>query len=169
MATNKTNGEETIEEVKELNLDAKVTVKNIADWTVGFQRKVDGMGDVSIAPRGSVRISRNEIIAQCQTGNRLFLGTDNVGSHATLIISDTPTRVEVGFESEDGTVKQNVFSDELVQKVFGIKDQKKFETAFQDAFQSRAEQYAAIEAVRRLSINDYKKVRFAEKYTGYTV
>lgn len=169
MATNKTNGEEIINEDKELNLDAKVTVKNIAAWNVGFQRKVDGLGDLTIAPHGNARISRNEIIAQCQTGNKLFLGTDNVGSHATLFIADAPTRVEVGFESVDGTVKQNVFSDEQVQRVFGIRDQKKFEAAFKDAFQSRAEHYAVIEAIRRLSINDYKKVRFAEQYTGYAV
>ena len=60
------------ESVEELNLDAKVTVRNIAGWTVGFARIADGYGDVTITPNGSTRLSRNEIISQVQSGNRLF-------------------------------------------------------------------------------------------------
>ena len=83
---------------EELNLETKVTVKSIADWTVGFARRADGYGDITIAPKGSVRLSRNEIITQVQNGNKLFAGIDGVGSHPTLIIEDAPTRIEVGFE-----------------------------------------------------------------------
>ena len=97
---------------EELNLDAKVTVKSIAGWNTGFARKVEGIGDVNIAPNGSVRLSRNEIIGQVQSGNKLFTGVDGVGSHATLYIDDKATRIEVEFENENTT--QNVFSDSKV-------------------------------------------------------
>ena len=101
---------------EELNLDTKVTVKSIADWTVGFARRADGYGDITISPKGSIRLSRNEIITQVQNGNKLFTGLDGKGSHATLIIEDSPTRIEVGFE--DGVEnKQKVFSDELVRNI----------------------------------------------------
>ena len=73
---------------KTLNLEEKVTVKNIAGWSVGFARLADMRGDVVIPAEGTVRLSRNEIIMQTQNGNRLFTGTDTRGSHATLFIED---------------------------------------------------------------------------------
>ena len=73
------------ETFKELNLEEKVTVKNIAGWTVGFKR-IESQGDVTIPKEGTVRLTRSEIIAQTQSGNRLFNGTDDRGSHATLYI-----------------------------------------------------------------------------------
>lgn len=152
---------------KEINLDEKVTVKNLAGWEVSFSRKTEGIGDVLINPNGSYRLSRNEIIAQVQSGNRLFSGTDGLGSHATIFIDDAPTRKEVGFESEDGKTKQKIFSDKLVQKLFGYATQANFENAVQTFIVTRAEKYAIIEAVKRLKLNDYSKIRFIEKYTGY--
>jgi len=150
---------------EELNLETKVTVKSIADWTVGFARRADGYGDITIAPKGSVRLSRNEIITQVQNGNKLFSGTDGLGSHATLIIEDTPTRIEVGFEGEN--FRQKVFSDELVDELFHIESTEKFEMKFKESIRTRAEKYAVIDAIKRLQINDYSKIRFVENYTGY--
>lgn len=155
--------------VEELNLEEKVTVKNIANWTVGFRRKTEMEGDISIAPNGQVRLSRNEIIAQVQTDNKLFSGTDGRGSHATLLIDDEATRKELDFDSEDGKSKQLVFSDELVKNVFAIKSQSAFENTFRETFFTRAEKYAVIQAIKRLKINDYSRIRFAEKYTEYSV
>lgn len=155
-----------MEEVRELDLDKKVTVRSIAPWKTTFPR-VTEVGDVIIAPNGTQRLSRNEIIAQHQSGNRLFNGVDGNGSHATLFIDDELTRREIGFESEDGKVKQNVFSDELVKKVFDYRTQQAFETHFKESFITRSEKYAAIDAIKRLKINDYNKIRFAEEYTGF--
>jgi len=153
------------EEVQELNLDAKVTVKSIAGWFTGFSRIVDGYGDVTITPNGSVRLSRNEIIAQIQSGNRLFNGADDVGSHATLIIEDKPTRIEVGFETVDS--EQEVFSDAKVIELFKITAQKTFENKFVDLIRTRAEKYAVMQAISKHGFNDYRKIKFAENYTGF--
>lgn len=153
--------------VEELNLDTKVTVRNIAGWDVGFSRK-DGIGDISITANGSMRLTRAEIIAQVQSGNRLFIGLDGMGSHATLFIDDAPTRIEVEFDSEDGKKTQNVFSDEKVKSLFALTSAK-FQNEFKDAIRTRAEKYAVIDAIKRLKINDYSKIRFVEDYTGYKV
>lgn len=155
---------EKIVQPEELNLDTKVTVKNIAGWNVGFSRKADGYGDVNIAPGGSIRLSRNEIIAQVQNGNKLFAGTDGFGSHATLYIDDAPTRKELGFETEDS--KQLVFCNIDMKDLFK-KGQKAFEIEFGKLIYTRAEKFAIMEAMRRDNVNDYSKIRFAENHTGY--
>lgn len=154
--------------LKELNLDAKVTVKNIAGWSVGFTRKDGLIGDISIPANGSVRLSRTEIIAQIQSGNRLFTGLDGMGSHATLFIDDAPTRIEVEFESADGKKKQNIFSDSKIKALFAMTPSK-FQDEFKKAIRTRAEKHAVIGAIKRLRINDFQKLRFVEKYTGYKI
>lgn len=151
---------------EELKLDQKVTVRSIAGWNVGFAR-IEGFGDLTIAPFGTTRLSRSEIIAQVQNGNRLFTGTDGFGSHPTLIIEDTSTRVELDFESEDGSKKQLAFSDEKMKSLFALKTFNAFKKNFQEAIYTRAEKYAAITAIQRLKLNDYDKIRFVENYTGY--
>ena len=151
---------------KELDLDKKVTVRSIADWNTGFHR-TDIDSDVTISPKGTFRLPRNEIIAQCNNGNKLFLGIDGKGSHATLLIEDKPTRVEVGFESEDGSDKQLCFSDELVKEVFDIQDQTAFEAAFENAFKINSEYLSVLDAIKRLGINDFRKIRFVEEHTGF--
>ena len=153
---------------QELNLDQKVTVKSIAGWTVGFAR-LNEIGDITIMPGGSMRLSRNEIISQVQNGNKLFTGIDGVGSHATLFIDDAPTRREVGFDSDDGKQTQKVFSDAEVKRIFDLKVQKSFEQSFVDTFKTRAEKFAVIKAIKRLKINDYSKIRFAEQNTGFSI
>ena len=154
-------------EIQELNLDQKVTIRSIAGWTTGFARKYDGIGDVTIPPGGSARLTRNEIIAQVQSGNKLLAGIDGRGSHATLIIEDEPTRIEVEFDSEDGKVKQNVYSEEKVKAMFALKNQKNFESKIRDSIVTRAEKYAIISTTKKLGLNDYGKIRFIEEYTGY--
>lgn len=154
-----------VKQPEELNLETKVTVRNIADWTVGFARRADGYGDITISPKGSVRLSRNEIITQVQNGNKLFSGLDGKGSHATLIIDDKATRCEVGFEDEQ--TEQNVFSDERVLKLFEINSTEEFELKLKESIRTRAEKYAVIDTIRRKKLNDYAKIRFVEEYTGY--
>ncbi|MCD7810278.1 MAG: hypothetical protein LUG91_00235 [Ruminococcus sp.] len=156
-----------MEDIKEeFNLDTKVTVRSIANWDVGFKRR-DGYGDILISPCGRIRLSRNEIISQIQNGNRLFTGIDGNGSHATLYIEDELTRREVGFDSEDGKIKQEVFDDGVITKLFGLKTQSTFEKNVKEVIRTRAEKRAAIQAIKRLKLNDYSKIRFIEDYTGY--
>ena len=155
------------EEQVEFDLDKKVVVKNIAGWTVTFRRLCD-IGDVIITAEGSVKLSRNEIISQIQNGQTLFTGRNGDGSHPTLFIDDAATRLEVGFDKEDGT-KQIVFSDDVITKLFAVKNIETFKKNFKEAIKTRAEKHAAMKAIQRLGLNDYAKIRFAEDYTGFRV
>lgn len=149
---------------EELDLDKKVIVRNIAGWNVGFARRVDGYGDVTIAPNGSIKLSRNEIIAQIQNGNKLFTGIDGYGAHATLYIDDAPTRIEVEFET--ATKPQDVFPHADLVKLFKV-SQSTFEKNFVEIVHTRAEKYAIMEHMRKNGVNEYSKIRFAEQHTGY--
>lgn len=157
-----------VDTYEELNLDQKVTVRSIAGWETGFAY-ANGLGEVRIPPNGTARLSRNEIISQIQNGNKLFVGVNGDGSHATLFIDDAPTRKEVGFDSEDGKIKQIVFNDAAITKIFALKTQSAFEKNLTEAIKTRAEKYAIIQAIERLKINDYNKIRFVEDYTGFRV
>ena len=159
---------ETVDNSEPLNLDTKITIRNIAPWGTGF-RRFDMPADVDIVGNGSVRISRGEVMSQVQAGKRLFTGTDGMGSHACLFIDDRPTRVELGFEEADGSRKQLVFSDDLVKEVFSIKNNKQFEEKFKECFITRAEHKAVISAIKKLGLNDFDKIRFVENYTNYKV
>lgn len=152
---------------EKLNLEEKVTVRNLAGWTVGFARLAEMHGDVSIPPEGTARLSRNEIIMQTQNGNRLFTGTDTRGSHATLYIEDKATRVEVDFESEDGKVKQDVLTDDKVKYLFSLKTDKAFEENLRKTVVTRAEKYAIVKMIKRLKFDNYSKMKIVESYTGY--
>jgi hypothetical protein len=153
---------------EELNLDAKVTVRNLANWTVGFQRKYDGVGDVNIPPKGVARLTRNEVIAQVNGGNTLFNGVDMRGSHATVYIEDKPTRIECGYETEDGEA-QMILTEDAVKELFKQRSMNGFEAMLKERVVTRAEKHSIIEMIQRLGINDYAKIRAVENYTGINI
>lgn len=150
---------------EELNLETKVTVRSIAGWETGFARKFDGVGDIHFTAGGNNRLSRAEIIGQVQMGNPLFVGIDGKGSHATLYIEDKATRLEIGFDTDD--TEQNMLTDAKIKKLFDMKSFETFKKCFTDEIRTRAEKFAVIKAIKKLGLNDYAKIRFAEKYTGY--
>ena len=141
---------------KDLNLDVKVTVKNLAGWDVTFARLQDGQGDVVIVANGQQRLSRNEVIAQINNNNKLFTGSDTHGSHATVYIDDAATRRWVGFEEDNKP--QKVFTEQLVKDLFEMSQEK---------YKSALPKYALIETIKKLRLNDYAKMVFASEYTGY--
>lgn len=165
--TRQTTANKEVKEPEELNMETKVNVVSLAKWKVSFARTQDGMGTaVIIPPGGSIRLTRAEIVAQVQNGNNLFCGIDGKGSHATLYINDKATRVEVGFESED--TEQDILTDEKVKELFNL-SQTKFEKALREAVVTRTEKNAIMEFIRKLELNDYKKIKVVENYTHYTL
>ena len=102
------NTEEAKEKKNEITeedtrLDKKVKVRSIAPWITGAPR-VTSKGDISIPANGSVLLSREEVIAQAQNGNKLLSGIDSLGSHATWYIEDAFTRSEVSFDIDDKNI-----------------------------------------------------------------
>ena len=162
----------------ELDLSERVAVRNIADWKVSFTRFIDAPGGndtsgIIIPAHGVYQLTRNEIVAQVNDGRKFFAGTDGQGSHATLYIEDKATRVYLQFETED--TEQNIFTEKALAKIFKIKKQEEFEEAYKNLCQTRAEKMASIKTIKEDmskdgdTFNDFRKVYFIEKLTGYKV
>lgn len=154
---------EAIKENEEIRLDKKVTVKSIATWSTGSQRKTT-MGDISIPPKGTVLLTREEIIAQAQNGNKLLTGLDGLGSHATWYIDDAYTRSELSFDQDNK--KQDVITSDEIKRIFDLKTQKAFEENIKKSVKTRAEMSFLMSEVKNLGINDYNKIAFCIEYTG---
>lgn len=152
----------------ELNMDQKVTVRNIAGWPIGF-RRIETQGDVMIPKNGTIRLTRSEILAQVQSGNRLFNGVDGRGTHATLYIDDEATRIELDFDNKEECRIQEVLTEAIVKKLFGYKTLKAFEENLHQYVFTRAEAYAITEIIKKLKLNDHDKIRIIENYTGFKI
>lgn len=147
--------------IEDRDMEKKVNLTSIAGWETGFNY-IYGLGSAQIAPYGTVRISRAEIIAQVQNGNRLIGGTDMRGTHATLVTDDKVVKEELGFTN-------SYICKETVKEIFSEKDRKSFENAFTAAVVTRAEKAAVMKIISELGINDYSRIRYAEDYTGIRI
>lgn len=148
---------------KEIKLDEKVVVRSIAPWVTG-SRRILSVGDIQIQPNGTVTVSREELIAQAQSGNKLLTGIDGKGSHATLYIDDEWTRKELEFETDDE--KQKVISLDEIKRIFSLKTMNAFKKNIEENVLTRAEKVFLIETIKTQKFNDYEKIMFCEKYTG---
>lgn len=155
--------EKNTDNVEEIRLDKKVTVRSIAPWTTGTSRKTS-VGDITIPPMGTVLLSREEIIAQGQNGNTLITGIDGVGSHATWYIEDDYSRSELSFDT--GDKKQEFLTQEKIRKIFDLKTKKAFEDNIKKYVVTRAEKFYLLHTIKTLKLNDYEKNAFCEDYCG---
>ena len=151
-----------------LNMDEKVPVKNLCNWQVEFKR-IESIGDVIIPARVTVRLPRGEVISQCQSDNRLFVGTDTMGSHARVFIDDLDTRIEVGFENPEDKKSQNVLTEEKIRSMYELKTLSAFKKNVQENVKTQAEKNLLVEYAKKAKINDYDKIKFTEEYTGYKI
>lgn len=150
----------------DINMDEKVTVINLAPWNVGFPNSI-GRGDTVFSPSAKVRVKREEIADQVSAGNKLFVGLDSYGSHATLFIDDEDTRKYLEFDSEDGKRQQNVISDDKIVKWFELKTQKVFEKNIKENVITRAEKAFLLNAIKRLNLDSYEKISFCTEYCKF--
>lgn len=146
-------------------MDKKVEVKNLCDWDLYFDR-IETNGSVRIPRNGKTRLSRAEIQAQVYDNNVMFVGVDGEGSHARIFVEDKDTRVLLGFEEKDGK-EQQVLNPETVEKLLSYKTQSAFEKNVKAKVKTQAEKNFLIEEAKRQELNDYEKINYIEKYTGY--
>lgn len=157
---------ETKSKIEEIRMEDKITLTSIAPWHTGFARILT-VGDVAIAPHGVVRLSREEVLAQGQSGNKLITGIDGMGSHATLYIEDEWTRKELGFDTDEK--KQTVINKKLVKDMFDKKTLPTFKKAVEENIVTRAEKFSLLSIIKTLKINEYDKIAFCEEYCGAKV
>lgn len=148
-----------MEETKTVRLDEKVLVRSIAPWATGAQR-LTSIGEISIVPNGSIYLTREEIIAQGQSGNKLINGVSGNGDHATWLIEDDFTKKELGIEN------QSILTKDKILKWFELKTQKAFEDNIIKNVVTRAEKFMLIDVIKNSGLNDFQKISFCYKHTG---
>lgn len=163
--TKTTSNTESTTTVQDTRMDKKVLVRSIAPWVTGSPR-VTSNGDISIPSKGSVMLSREEIVAQAQNGNKLINGIDSLGSHATWFIEDDFTRSELSFDIPDEKKVQQFLTKDSITKIFEYKTQKTFEDHIKEEVVTRAEKAYLMEMIKELKLNDYAKISFCVDYTG---
>lgn len=154
--------------MKDINMDEKVAVLNLAPWDVGFPNSIS-RGDTMFPPSARVRMKREEIIDQVNAGNKLISGFDSFGSHATLYIEDEDTRKFLEFDSEDGKRTQNVISKDRVAKWFELKTQSAFEKNIKENVVTRAEKQFLLKAIKDLKLDSYEKIEFCKEYCKFSL
>lgn len=152
----------------ELNMEEKVDIVSIAPWTVGFPNMVT-RGDTNIPASARVRIKREELLDQISAGNKLLVGIDGQGSHATLYIDDEDTRKYFEFDSEDGKRIQNVVTKEKIQKWFELKTQSAFEKNIREGVVTRAEKAYLLKMIKELKLDSYEKIEFCKEYCKFRI
>lgn len=145
---------------KPLNMEEKITLKNLANWMVGFN-KIETNGEVNINAGGSARISRAEVISQFENGNKLLCGNGD-GTHATIYIDDKPTRDYLEITSE-------LIDKNKVKKIFAIENFDDFKNEINKTFTTQSEKILLIKIIRECEFNDFNKIRECENLCGMTV
>ena len=149
-----------VTETKLLSMEEKITLKNLANWMVGFN-KIESNGEVNINAGGSVRVSRAEVISQYENGNKLLRG-DGDGTHATIYIDDKATRDYLDITSE-------LIDKNKVKKIFAINGLDDFRNEIYKTFTTQAEKVLLIKIIRECGFNDFNKIRECETLCGMTV
>lgn len=165
---NETKAKSKVDDIKEekveIRMDEKITLTSIAPWDTHFKRMLS-IGDVTIPGKGFIsNLSREEVLAQARSGNKLLSGIDGLGTHATLYIEDEWTRRELDYDTDDS--KQVVVSKYSVKEMFDIKTISAFKKAVEKNIVTRAEKHYLLSMIKALKINDYEKIAFCEEHCG---
>lgn len=149
---------------KQLNMDEKITIRSLAAWMTGFNRR-ESIGEVNLQPYGVIRLTRAEVIAQFENGNKLICG-DGTGKHATIFIDDKATRDYLGITSSE-------INFDFIKEMFEINDMNTFKSRLKSDFVTRAEKGTLIDAIRKniksSAFNDFSKVRECENHCGMKI
>lgn len=149
-----------------LNIHENISVKNLTSFPVGF-RRLNSNGEVNFPANTSIIVDRSEVISQVQSGSILFCGRNRDGSHPYLYIDDKETRIYLGLETEE--VAQDIVDEKKIKDAFALKTNKAFEKAIAEIATNFNEKKMLIEAVKKLEINDYARIKLVEQYTGMSI
>lgn len=155
-----------MEGIMSINLDKKIAIKNLCSWDLYF-KKLESHGDFRLPANGIRQITVGEVQSQVFDNVKMFVGTDGQGSHAKIFIDDKETRVHLGFETAENDSKQEVITPERIKQILAYKTQKTFEENVTKDIKLESEKAQLFEIAKKEKVNDYKKIKFIEEFTGF--
>lgn len=132
-----------------------VLVNNLCAWPLSFWRKA-GQGDIEIPAnaRNYPLLSFEEVLAQIQTGNRMFTGTDGMGNHARIQIVDDEQRKQLfGMENVE-TDAPTLLNLDAVKALLAIRTKAKFNEQLQAMVTTTAEKKMLVELAKQAGADD---------------
>lgn len=117
-----------------------VPVNNLCSWPLSFWRKA-GQGDIEIPANAKnyPLLSYEEVLAQIQTGNVMFVGTDGMGSHARIQIVNEEQRKELFGLNDVDAPDPTVLNAETVKALLAIRSKTKFNEQLNSLVKTNAE------------------------------
>lgn len=117
-----------------------VLVNNLCSWPLSF-RRLAGQGDIEIPgnARNFPLLSFEEVMAQIQTGNVMFTGTDSMGNHARIQIVDETKRKELFGFGEAEIAPPALLDEESVKELLAIRQKGKFNERLTEMVKTDAE------------------------------
>jgi hypothetical protein len=146
-----------MEEVKSLNMDKHVQVRNLCDWAIYFSL-INTPGEVKMDANATRSMLVSEIIAQYNSNNVFFVGTE-LGKHARILIEDKETRDYLGIEG-------NILNDEKCDYILNLKTKKAFEDNINKDIVTSQEKDKIMNYARKHNFNDFDKITFLESHTS---
>lgn len=134
-----------------------VLVNNLCGWPLYFNRAT-GQGSVEIPANatGFPLLSYDEVLAQIQLGNRMFIGTDGMGNHARIQIVDEAQRKALFGLEEVETASPVVVSLETVKELLAIRGKQKFYDRLETMVKTDAEKKMLVELAYKAGAEDYE-------------
>lgn len=123
-----------------------VLVNNLCSWPLSFWRKA-GQGDIEIPAnaRNYPLLPYDEVLAQIQTGNVMFVGIDGMGGHARIQIVNEEQRKQLfGLDGVD-VPDPSVLNVESVKALLAIKTKGKFHEQLESMVKTNAEKKMLVE------------------------
>ena len=127
-----------------------VLVNNLCSWPLSFWCKA-GQGDIEIPANAKnyPLLSFEEVLAQIQTGNKMFTGTDGMGNHARIqIVNDEQRKQLFGLESVE-TEDPTLLNLEAVKALLAIRTKAKFNEQLQAMVKTDAEKKMLVELAKQ--------------------
>ena len=123
-----------------------VLVNNLCSWPLGF-RRLAGQGDIAIPgkARNFPLLSEEEVLAQIQTGNVMFTGTDGMGNHARkelFGLGDTEVSTPI------------LLNEESVKELLAIRSKAKFNEQLEAMVKTDAEKRMLVELAFSVGAED---------------
>lgn len=129
---------------------ANVLVNNLCSWDLGF-RRYSGVGEIVIPANAKnyPSLSFEEIQMQIQNNNRMFTGTDGLGSHARIQIVDEEQRRKLfGLDESGVQEEQMLLTVDAVKSLLAIRGKAKFKAKLAEMVQTNAERRVLLDVAK---------------------
>ena len=146
-----------------LDLSRRVTIRNTTNIDTYFRYALKD-ADAKVAKKARLSISVEELIAQADNANPDFVGYNRDGSHATFYIEDKEMRVYLGFETDDGKVKQEVIDEQAIIDLFDAANLTTFINQLKSKVVTPGEKQTLRDIIASDKVNAHDKIELATAY-----